>query len=508
MEVKNVLRICLLSSLAVLVCGGLLQSFHDVGTFQHHVSYGHLGLELDFRVFRQRMVFLEKHLTSTVNGTRLNSFARSSLSRLAATLRHAVRRMDEYEQIFLHQNLRPRRQALALLGVGMSCLSMYEIETLKATVSEMKSRQNLLVRTLRSVTNQTVLIEKNVQKLRGAIDIIAGNVETLGHVTVLEAAVIGITEETTGFFLGLEALLAGRVTLSLVSGPVVKKELADLQSAASLQGYDLVFPDHSQLYQLPASFYMESDILNVVVPVPLVPFEDKTVYQLFRYRAIPMLIHGRLVSLKSDNEFIAISKDKSRFVEVTSAMLSGCLHVGRTFLCTFPSFTVTEDFSFCLKDIFLGDSVRVMKSCTVTFHRNDFMFQRVNGTSFAAFANTSVMATQTCGSTVSQSEINQFVIRSVPAGCSVQINSVTFIAEINPVIAVTSIITSMSEDMFGFMNSSSFKTRVGKALENWESVDLQTLRRGERELGALEPWEFGGLSWEFWVVIILSLIHI
>jgi len=466
-----------------------------------------MGIAVNFTLFRHRLHVVQKLVTHSVDESMTNTYAKSSLAKLSTILKHSLHKLDDYQRIFQRATSRPRRQALALLGVGLSCLSLYEVETLKATVNIMKSRQNMLVRNLASVTNETIKVARNVEKLKGAIQTITQTTETLRHVSILEASVLGITEEVHQFFQGLEFLLGGRVTLSLVDGAVVQTELNHLQEAASKLGYQTVYPDHSQLYQLPSSFYMEANILHALVPIPLIPFQDGTVYQLFRYRSLPLLLHGHLVTFSSSTEFLAISEDKSRFVEVTSEMLGGCLHVGKTFLCNFPSFTVTVEYSFCLKDIFLGHAEGILESCEVTFHEPKFQFQRINGTAFALFTNKTVVSITTCGPDVTQEELKHFVVRDVSPGCSVQVGSVTFIAEINPVIAVTTVVTILDEELFPTLNNTDFKLRVQRALANWKSIDFKTLKKEGEELQATLPWDISsGLSWGWKIAIIMTVL--
>jgi len=44
-----------------------LQSFTDVGTFQHHVSFGHMGIAVNFTLFRHRLHVVQKLVTHSVD---------------------------------------------------------------------------------------------------------------------------------------------------------------------------------------------------------------------------------------------------------------------------------------------------------------------------------------------------------------------------------------------------------------------------------------------------------
>ena len=75
----------------------------------------------------------------------------------------------------------------------------------------------MLVRQLVSVSNATIATAKNVWKLEGTFHMIENNVLGLRHVATMEAVELRIEEEVNGFFNGLDDLLSGRLTLSLVS---------------------------------------------------------------------------------------------------------------------------------------------------------------------------------------------------------------------------------------------------------------------------------------------------
>ena len=44
-------------------------------------------------------------------------------------------------------------------------------------------------------------------------------------------------------------------------------------------------------------------------------------FDLYKFTPLPVLVGRHLLQLSGDSDFLAISKDKSRFVEVSAAML-------------------------------------------------------------------------------------------------------------------------------------------------------------------------------------------
>ena len=118
------------------------------------------------------------------------------------------------------------------MAVALSAAALYDVEALRGTVDEMKTRQNELVRQLVSVSNASALNSQNIRRLRGALVMLEANILSLGHVSKLEAVVLAVVEEVQQFFSGLDDLLSGRLTLSLVSEEVVYSMFMEFRAAA------------------------------------------------------------------------------------------------------------------------------------------------------------------------------------------------------------------------------------------------------------------------------------
>ena len=93
------------------------------------------------------------------------------------------------------------------------------------------------------MSNASALNSQNIRRLRGALVMLEANILSLSHVSKLQAVVLSVVEEVQEFFSGLDDLLSGRLTLSLVSEKVVSSEFMEFRAAAQKQGYDSVFPE-------------------------------------------------------------------------------------------------------------------------------------------------------------------------------------------------------------------------------------------------------------------------
>ena len=87
------------------------------------------------------------------------------------------------------------------------------------------------------MSNASALNSQNIRRLHGALFMLDANILSLSHVSKLQAVVLSVVEEVQEFFSGLDDLLSGRLTLSLVSEKVVSSEFMEFRAAAQKQGY-------------------------------------------------------------------------------------------------------------------------------------------------------------------------------------------------------------------------------------------------------------------------------
>ena len=107
-----------------------------------------------------------------------------------------------------------------------------------------------------SVTNATVVTAKNVEKLCGAVDLINAHAVTMKHVTTV-ACMMGISAHISHFFSGLDTLLSGHLSLSLVKKNVTEPQFVAFPQAVRAKGYMLLFPSFTQVFEFPVSYFVE-----------------------------------------------------------------------------------------------------------------------------------------------------------------------------------------------------------------------------------------------------------
>ena len=93
----------------------------------------------------------------------------------------------------------------------------------------------------------------------------------VAHLLKVEGAIQQVTVLAGKYFAGLSYLIDGKVSMDLVSSKVAQREIKDLKKASFSNGFELVFQDFAQVYQLPASCMAKEGIISVVVDIPMVP---------------------------------------------------------------------------------------------------------------------------------------------------------------------------------------------------------------------------------------------
>ena len=212
----------------------------------------------------------------------------------------------------------------------------------------MESRQNILVQQMSGLTNDTLALERNFLKLKGALEMMRSFELRVAHLLKIEGAIQQVTVLADKYFAGLSSLMDGKVSMDLVSSKVARREIKDLKAAAFPNGFAL-FKHDSLLFQL----------------------------------------DGRLVRVKGDSNMVAVSANKDEFAEGSGSDLHGCLHIGSVFLCHYLGVKILASFPCCLCDIFTGKTSEMMRDCDLTLLSEKFWLDRINFTSFLYYANSS-----------------------------------------------------------------------------------------------------------------------
>ncbi len=488
---------------------GRYQAFRKLGEFHQHVSYASVGVTLDFGPFQSYIQSIQRCLDN-VRYTRMVGFGKTTFSRLSATADGIDKRMQEYSLFFKvvpSRVSRHRRQLAAIAGVGIGILALYDVESLKSTVGEMQSRQNVLVRNLESVTNETIVLANNFIKLRGAIAMMKDMDLNISHLLKIEIAIQQVNFVAEKYFSGLSSLMDGKLGIDLIKSDTAHDEFGQLKKEVFAKGYETVFQDYTQIYQLPASYLVVNGVISVVIDVPIVPIEDFGKFSLFRHDPLPFLLGDKLVKVQGESDLLAVSAHKNEFVEVSGSSLHSCLHVGSSFLCHFLGVTITEEYPCCLCSIFSAKVAEVYRTCNLAFLSERFRLERVNSTSFVSFTNKTVSGVVTCGKDQSQIVFSGYELKTLSPGCVVSLKGVTFVSAYSPKIEVQQVVSEFIMNTTFSGSISSINKSLTAALSDFDQIDFNALVRGGEELRALSPWDpISSRLWIAWGVVLLMVL--
>ena len=73
-------------------------------------------------------------------------------------------------------------------------------------------------------------------------------------------------------------------------------------AAAQHQGYDSVFSEATQVFQLPVSFYAKNGSVFILAPIPIIPVKESGEFDLYKFTPLPVLVGCHLLQLSGDSD--------------------------------------------------------------------------------------------------------------------------------------------------------------------------------------------------------------
>ena len=224
---------------------------------------------------------------SFLDESKMSPYLKSTFARLIAMIDKTEQKFQDYRSFFLGQmtlgNTIEKRQAMLLTGIAMSAAALYESFELDATITDVKSRQNVLVHHVDSLTDDMKTTVRNFKRLYGAIVLMKANSLNQSAIILLESAVLEMTVDSQRFFTGLDNLLNHRLSMEIVDSQDMEVEFNGLQQAIRQEGFETVFQSVAQIYQLPATFVVDNSTVTAIVKIPVIPNGDAQNFHLFQH---------------------------------------------------------------------------------------------------------------------------------------------------------------------------------------------------------------------------------
>lgn len=170
---------------------GLTFFFARVATFYGQVSNAHLWVTIDFQDFGHVIGLLDKSLRDKRFHDRGLHGTSAVLTRLQAVVADVGQRHSVYQELFADRGMsRHKRQLGAAIGIGIGLAALYDLEDFLGTVGQLQSRQSSLVRIMDCVTNDTLRLTKNFNKVRGALTDLQSVEVKMEQILEVEVAVL------------------------------------------------------------------------------------------------------------------------------------------------------------------------------------------------------------------------------------------------------------------------------------------------------------------------------
>jgi hypothetical protein len=178
-----------------------------------------------------------------------------------------------------------------------------------------------------------------------------------------------VAEEINSKKLGLDQLLSGKLSPTLVNSTVLGSALQNLKERAMATSHVLPVDTVGFVYQLPVSFITNSlGELTIFAHIPvLVPNNVLTLYVLF---VMPVALEDSIHSVKllPESEFLAINSDRDGFIPINADDLTTCHKLGQLYLCDKTNYLLKDFDSYCITGLFLnreGVTTRVCPTAVV-----------------------------------------------------------------------------------------------------------------------------------------------
>jgi hypothetical protein len=154
--------------------------------------------------------------------------------------------------------------------------------------------------------------------------------------------------------LGLNQLLNGRISPSLVNSTVMEHALGMLRERAARTNHVLPVEGTGFVYQLPASFITSKQgSLAIFVQIPiLVPNNILTLHEIV---TMPVAVEDSVnaVRVVPEGDFLAINSDLDGFIPLKNEELTTCERLGKLYLCDKTNFLLKDFKSYCMTSLFL-----------------------------------------------------------------------------------------------------------------------------------------------------------
>ena len=277
---------------------------------------------------------------------------------------------------------------------------------------------------------------------------------------------------------GIIAAHHGHFSHELVNSKALQDAVNQLRSLALRKGKEIAIQTYADCYGLPTSYLYDAEqkIIHLIIHLPMYAISSNL--DLYTYVPTPITWQNGsqdtpFVEITSDQQHLAMSKDRTMYRTFTTDQLEDCMTISDTHFCQDLAMYKIQRPS-CLLGLFIDQTDMVRKYCSIQTHIASSKVVRLNATTYAMMSPFEDDLTITCQSNDRQTRAfrgTTFV--NLQPGCTVNSKEIKIVrAEFEPPIVIESLLIGHHFD-------------VEDLLPEHSAGELEHLFQLRRELGAV-----------------------
>ena len=333
------------------------------------------------------------------------------------------------EILILPAHSRDKRQLevfatiLGVVGTIFGGFNAHQIENIKATLKDVRKRQNLLVEITQLNSKHIENLEitqKNIADI--LIDLITNNPTSLMAKTseILFMAV----RSATIIHDAIQQAQNHRLSTTLIDSTTLKQLFSEVISRSLKENAVMILQHPSDLFQIDCSYVHNRDgSVSLIVHVPMA--KQNQVYNLYQHIPIPLsqtFSTNLTITPKVDSQYIAIGPHYEYKI-MSSSDLATCTKMGDYFFCNGRDVVQTDLTGTCLGALFKREINSALKYCEFEIGEPKEKVFSVGRNDYIITAPAPFEANMICSNAPHQSvSIDRFTRITVEEGCEIQLD--------------------------------------------------------------------------------------
>jgi hypothetical protein len=308
--------------------------------------------------------------------------------------------------------------ALGAFGTFMGLYNLGQINKLQTELQDVNVRHNRLVEVVEDHDYHLKVINTTIDTLLQGLNIRATHDPALTS-TRLSYIELQIKERIQTAVHTIQQAQHRRLAVDFLSHVQLRRLYERLQLQAEENECTLLTQQHSDLFQLEASYFFDGNDVHILLHVPMVPKES--LLRLFRLHSFPLpLTKDHSLIPVAQHNVLAISSGFTRYsAQLSHTDLMGCHVVNNIYLCERHGVLNQHLNSTCLGSLYTQDFEAVKRLCPLEVHKAGEIVHQLAGNWFLAYSPKAQTVPITCRNGTSSEQylakgINKF---NISPGC-------------------------------------------------------------------------------------------